>query len=360
MRAGSERLRDRLGRALAAGGGRRLVRQPGAAAERQGRHDLALPGHGDARASASTPDRSSSATRSSTASRRRERPRARPDLRQPAHWQTKTARLHGGLRLRRRTTRAPRATASSSIQHSVDLERPAVRRGARAQRRGDGLRQRHAGRLRHRRSRRPRSARAPTCTEDKRTVVIEGIIDPAVGGVYTGTDDDLLIQLAKRRTSATDRRRQLSMDADEPAGDLARASSASTRAGRSTSDGDGGTYYTITFRDPARPEHWETPVRVRVNARDDATARGSADRRHQVTCDTTATPSAASRPATNPARDLPVPEPPLRPGPDRRHGDRQRDGRRRRSARAASAPSSSSAATRPARSRARRTTTGCA
>ena len=65
------RLRDRVGRALAARGGDEHVRQPGAAAERPGRHDLALHRHGrrSAPTRRSTRTRTSSATRSSTACR---------------------------------------------------------------------------------------------------------------------------------------------------------------------------------------------------------------------------------------------------------------------------------------------------
>jgi Calx-beta domain/RTX calcium-binding nonapeptide repeat (4 copies) len=107
------------------------------------------------------------------------------------------------------------------------------------------------------------------CTEDKRTVVVEGSIDPAVGE-YTGTDDDILIQLAKRPDPGQIVVVKLSMDTDtQKAISLSNTAFPDSRWAQHTA-ADGGTYYTITFRDPTLfPNDWETPVRVRIIARDD-------------------------------------------------------------------------------------------
>ncbi len=85
-------------------------------------------------------------------------------------------------------------------------------------------------------------------------------------------------------------------------------------------DGLGGTYYTITFRDPQLfPNDWETPVRVRVIARDDPRREDPQTAVIRYTCETTTAAQQVCGKVTDfPTRDLPVPEPALRPGPSRR------------------------------------------
>jgi len=101
------------------------------------------------------------------------------------------------------------------------------------------------------------------CVEDKRTVVVEGSLDPAVGE-YTGTDDDLLIQLAKKPAIGQTIVVKISMDADSQKQLSLFNVTGDSRMKQHTAL-DGGTYYTIEFDDT----NWDKPVRVREIARDD-------------------------------------------------------------------------------------------
>jgi hypothetical protein len=107
---------------------------------------------------------------------------------------------------------------------------------------------------------------AVSCVEDQHSFVIEGTNDPAVGGVYTGRADELLVQLMKAPEVGDVIRVKLVLDADsQQAMSLVDTTDALGRWNQ-WSDGSGGTYYTIDFTSL----NWETPVIVSVKARDDA------------------------------------------------------------------------------------------
>ncbi|HEX5591393.1 MAG TPA: Calx-beta domain-containing protein [Candidatus Limnocylindrales bacterium] len=110
----------------------------------------------------------------------------------------------------------------------------------------------------------------PTCTEDGATVVVEGFDDPAVGGAFTDTKDDLLVQLAMRPADGQVVVVKVWMDAKTQQAISLGLVGVDSRWSGPLPDGNGGTYYKITFRDPASfPNDWETPIRIRVSARDD-------------------------------------------------------------------------------------------
>src|SRR6185503_13572715 len=100
-----------------------------------------------------------------------------------------------------------------------------------------------------------------TTTEDKRTIVVEGFDDPAVGMAYTGTDDEFLVQLAKEPEGTDTIVVRLDLDA---ASQQAITLTPSLRLIRHVV-GDS-TFYTIDFTSA----NWETPVVVHIAARDDA------------------------------------------------------------------------------------------
>ena len=274
---------------------------------------------------------SSSATRSSTASLVDENgPRARPDVRLArANWYAASTRstvyvyavgrpaLRGRPRRRRPALRRSRTTRASTRR--------------RAQRRGHGPRQRHAGRLRDQIEKAAVSP-GPTCTEDERTVVIEGstVVDGATRDRRRPADPAREGPGRRRH----DRSSGSSLDADEPAGDLAARPRPASRLAGTARRRRRGTYYTIDF---TRRRTGTPRSASAFNARDDAAARGPADRRHQLRSATTATTDCGS---TTPTGDYVFPNLRSGPRPHRRRGDRQRDRRRRRASRAASTPSS--------------------
>ena len=153
------------------------------------------------------------------------------------------------------------------------------------------------------------------CVQDDRTVVVEGSNDPAVAGAYTGTDDDILIQLAKRPDVGQIVVVKLSMDVDsQKAISLLEIKANVLDPSRliQHADLDGGTYYTIDFTDL----NWETPVRVRVIARDDPVREDPQTAVINYTCDTTANSVCGKFDAlTNGAATFQFPN--LRSGPGR-------------------------------------------
>ena len=99
-----------------------------------------------------------------------------------------------------------------------------------------------------------------TSSEDRRTLVVEGSIFN--GGAFTGRSDELLVQLAKAPQFGDIIRVRIVLDADSQAAiSLSSLDDRFVRhvAGLSTS-------YTIDFS----LGDWDDPVRVKVDARDDA------------------------------------------------------------------------------------------
>ncbi len=95
-------------------------------------------------------------------------------------------------------------------------------------------------------------------TEDGRTLVIEGKNDPSVGGVYTGQNDQVLVQLAMDPGAGVTIKVALTLDADSA--EAISLSSADSRWDVATA--------TITFTGGAGGT-WNTPLRLLVKARDD-------------------------------------------------------------------------------------------
>ena len=160
----------------------------------------------------------------------------------------------------------------------------------------------------------------PPCTEDERTVVVEGSIDPAVGGHYTGTDDDLLIQLAMRPGRRPDRRRQ-ALDGRRRASRRSRSSSSASTARWAQHAGRHAAARTTRSPSATRRCSRTTGRPRSASASSPATTRAARTRRP---------PSSATRATRRrrtaglrqvhglPDRDVPVPEPALRPGHHRR------------------------------------------
>ena len=155
---------------------------------------------------------------------------------------------------------------------------------------------------------------APGSTvEDGQTIVVEGSNDPAVGGLYTGTDDELLVQLAKAPDPGQIVVVRLSMDAVSQQGIQLSNLTADPRFHKVVVGSS--TYYTITFNDPANglgANDWQTPVRVHVNARDDAKREDPQIATIQFVCDDTSLGSCGDI-ATHPTASFEFPN--LRSGP---------------------------------------------
>src|SRR5207247_8227955 len=97
-----------------------------------------------------------------------------------------------------------------------------------------------------------------TNIEDSATMVVEGSNDPAAGGAYTGTDDDLPVQLAKRPAGTDTIVVRLALDAGSQ--QALTLSGDPTRLLKVVSGSS--TYYTISFDST----NSATPVRVTLKA----------------------------------------------------------------------------------------------
>ena len=185
--AGSrEGLRHRVGRALAAGGGRRL-RQPGAARRRRGRHGLALPRQ-RARPASARRRRSSSGTRSSTASLVDENGRALVLTFDSANWQAKQRVYLWAVDELGGTEIDPLAEGTQRvhvIQHSVISNNPLFD-GALVRNVEATIYDNDTPGVFVTQIEKAAVCPGPLCVEDKRTVVVEGFDDPAVGGALHG------------------------------------------------------------------------------------------------------------------------------------------------------------------------------
>ena len=170
----------------------------------------------------------------------------------------RAARLRLGGRRRRRTRArpAPEGDRVVVVQHTRHLRRPRLRRRRRAQRRGHGARQRHAGRLRHEVE--PGTTRGPPHGRGRGTTFAD------LGRVYTGLDDELLVELAKAVPPGTRSSSSSCLDADS---ERRSCSSRSTSTRASTRRPD----------DHVRRSRLERPGPDRRGARHDFKPRGPAD-----------------------------------------------------------------------------------